>query len=266
MRSSFFGKGQMNCSMQAAQQGVPVVLGRQDIHIWKVDIAPFRERTETLYDALPEDEQARADQYIFPERRTIYVVVRSVLRRVLGICLKRCPSSIRLAYGAYGKPELADDRSLSFNVSHSGDKAVIAVSRGIAVGVDLEKLTIDLSFLGIASSMFSHSECLLLESLHDVEERASCFFKFWTRREAFLKALGTGLATYDIKHINFDKSKQIAVAAPMYGKSALLGRQLEFSQIVLQDFVSFPGYVSAVAFNGGTRSRFVHTHTFPVSE
>jgi 4'-phosphopantetheinyl transferase len=137
-------------------------------------------------------EIARADVFRFVKDAAQYVQSRSTLRRILARYLDLAPAEIRFQYSSHGKPELdGPGRQLHFNLSHSHDLAVIAVSGDIEVGIDVERRT-DLGYLDLASRFFAPREVQHLQESPCLPDR---FFHIWTRKEACLKAIGTGLST-----------------------------------------------------------------------
>ncbi len=135
-------------------------------------------------------------RFHFPADRRRYVVTRAALRLLLAFHLDRPARAIRFTYGSHGKPILSgtDEGSPHFNLTHSGDLAVIAVTGLGPVGVDVEVCRPINDFRGLAARFFAAEEQALLESLDDTAA-LEAFFLCWTRKEAVLKALGTGLST-----------------------------------------------------------------------
>ncbi len=132
---------------------------------------------------------------IRPVDQNRYIAARAALRQILGSYLRAPPSKVIIAYSGLGKPYLGDQpdsRPLHFNVSHSGDFALIAVSRGLRLGIDIERVREMHAADDILSDFFSPGEQALVQS-HPQGERAEAFFRVWTRREAATKAVGTGL-------------------------------------------------------------------------
>ena len=146
-----------------------------------------------LHTFLSPDERARAARFHFERDRNRFVVGRGTLRETLGELLEISPTEVRFAYGPQGKPELHHETNLRFNLSHSQDLALLAVTKNREVGVDLEFMRPDLDTLEIAPSVFSPEECASLESLPE-SERLAAFYGYWTRKEAFIKALGLGFS------------------------------------------------------------------------
>jgi 4'-phosphopantetheinyl transferase len=118
------------------------------------------------------------------------------LRKILGSYLKAHPREIAFRYGKNGKPELLQPHqspTLHFNLAHSADLAVLAVASFGPVGVDIERVRPIGELDGIAAQFFSQDEKDGLAALPD-EERQAAFYRLWTRKEAFLKATGEGIA------------------------------------------------------------------------
>jgi 4'-phosphopantetheinyl transferase len=131
---------------------------------------------------------------VFPRDRQRFTAGRAFLRFLHAQYLGTEPRRLRFSYGPNGKPALADDRSdLRFNLAHSGPLAVCALARGAELGVDLERVRPIDDAGAVARSSFSPGEVERLESLPEAA-RLRAFYEAWTRKEAFLKALGDGLA------------------------------------------------------------------------
>jgi len=140
------------------------------------------------------DEITRANKFRFKHDRERFVRTRAALRRILARYLPFSPFEIVFSYQANGKPQLAatqKESGLNFNLSHSGEFAIIGVSRGRRIGIDVEHYR-TLEFLEIARRYFSESEYRQLTAL-PLTELQKNFFACWTRKEAFLKALGEGI-------------------------------------------------------------------------
>jgi len=168
-------------------------LGPNEAHVWRVGLNENAEGFARLANSLSPDEQARADRFRFACDRDRFAFCRGALREILGGYLA-CPASeIALVYGAYGKPALAafHGSPVRFNVSHSNDVALIAVTHEREVGVDVEEIAAERPWETIAPSVFSPRERARIAVLPPAE-RLRAFFAFWTLKEAFLKANGAG--------------------------------------------------------------------------
>jgi 4'-phosphopantetheinyl transferase len=165
------------------------------VDIWRVRLdKPPQSGCEASI--LSPDEIARAGRFHFEKDRIHFTRCRRALRRILADYLAIAASEICFEYPTSGKPQLAADqnpRALQFNVSHSADIALIAVSSEHRLGVDVERIRADLDVDALAERFFSLRERAGLRALPD-HLRVSGFFACWTRKEAFLKATGDGLS------------------------------------------------------------------------
>lgn len=175
------------------------VIGRGAVAVWNVWIggAPDAARARA---ALSKDELARASTFAFDVHRNRYVACRLALRDLLGRYLDRPPSEIRFAYSPYGKPELPGE-TLRCNVAHSDDLAVIGLTEHDRLGVDVERVRVLEDVDGVARTTFSKRELDLFHALPN-SSKITGFFNCWTRKEAFVKAVGEGLShpldTFDV--------------------------------------------------------------------
>ncbi len=165
-----------------------------EIHLWRIplDDASRLESTRTV---LSPDEITRAARFIFEPDRNRFIISHGALRMLLARYLSTEPSALEFRTGPNGKPALIQTfTDLRFNLSHSADLALIAIARGREVGVDVERVQKDILFEQIAEHYFEPAEAwdLRIAPLH---ERAVRFFDLWTRKEACLKAEGTGLGS-----------------------------------------------------------------------
>ncbi len=145
---------------------------------------------------LTDDEVERAERFHFDKDRDRYIVARGLLRKILGGYVGKKPQKLRFRYSDYGKPELTDEakgQNINFNLSHSHGLALYGVTRNRGIGVDLELIRADFADEKIAERFFSPREVATLRSLPK-EVQARAFFNCWTRKEAYLKALGDGLS------------------------------------------------------------------------
>ncbi len=154
---------------------------------------------------LAPDERQRAARFVFARDRQAYIASRGILRNILAHYTQAAPEALVFDYNHEGKPVLAAGCGgdwLHFNVTHSAQLALYALRRGGAVGVDVEQMR-DLEDLeALAESTFSAAETAALRSL-PVYQHVEAFFTCWTRKEAFIKAVGKGLS-YPLK--DFDVS------------------------------------------------------------
>ena len=167
-----------------------------EIHVWRVSLDLPASTVQRLRTVLTEDELHRADRFRFPKSRIHFTVARGVLRTLLGQYLNTLPESIRFEYNQYGKPALSpadNTNDLRFNLSHSGEMALYAMTRHRDVGIDIERIREVDQAENIAKRYFSDKEN---SEFHNVPPhlRQQAFFNCWTRKEAYIKAKGKGLA------------------------------------------------------------------------
>ena len=166
------------------------------VDLWRVRLEKFGHNNQGLRSILSAEELDRADRFRFPHLRENFVLSHAALRAILARYLQIRPPAISFHTGEYGKPEICEPlnpRNLQFNLSHSGEWAIIAVTQGRAVGVDIEKFRADVEHIDLAHRYFSEREYQSLLEL-PVDKRERAFFACWTRKEAFIKALGEGLS------------------------------------------------------------------------
>lgn len=141
---------------------------------------------------LSPDERDRAASFRFARDRSRYVVARGLLRTVLGDRLEIDPKRVAFAYGEHGKPRLAEDTGLRFNLSHSKGLVALAHCEGREVGVDVEAERDALPTTGIARRYLPAQTADVIER-HTGTERTAEFFSAWVRQEAYAKGRGAGL-------------------------------------------------------------------------
>ena len=163
------------------------------IHVWRADLRVSPACLRHLEATLSPDEVARAARFRFPKHRERFTVARGVLRDVLSRYLDVLPAQLAFSTNPHGKPALAslDHAWLQFNLSHSGDLALVAVARDRPIGVDVERIAPPDKFPRLVEQFFSANENAAFRSLPE-GKRAAAFFAGWTRKEAYIKALGVG--------------------------------------------------------------------------
>jgi 4'-phosphopantetheinyl transferase len=163
-----------------------------DIHIWEIDLQQPAQQIQNLSQYLNDREHHRAAKFINPLHRDRWTVARGALRQILSQYLDLTPEQIVFNYGAQGKPAI-EGNPIQFNLSHSHDRAVCAISAKVPVGIDLEYIH-PIGAAGLVDRFFSRSEQAVFHALPESQQQAA-FFHAWTQKEAYLKACGTGLST-----------------------------------------------------------------------
>jgi 4'-phosphopantetheinyl transferase len=161
---------------------------RSDVHVWRIDLDATVPEAGII---LSPDEQTRAARFVYAHHRRRFVAARVALRRVLADYLAQPPEALAFSYSPQGKP-LLPGTGLHFNLSHSGPMALLAVARR-RVGVDVEQIDPSRALPSIAMRFFSAREVAAFLSLPP-EARVEGFFNAWTRKEAYIKAVGLGLS------------------------------------------------------------------------
>jgi 4'-phosphopantetheinyl transferase len=167
------------------------ILQDNEIHIWRANL-PIQASIKTeLQKTLSENEQSRLNSLYFPQDKERFLVARSGLRNILARYLNTAPNHIDFHYTELGKPYI-NNKNIFFNISHSADCIIYALSNCSPIGIDVEHCKRDIDYLSIAKNFFSENEYLKLLTLHP-DERLLAFYRCWTRKEAYIKAIGKGL-------------------------------------------------------------------------
>ena len=167
-------------------------LAAGEVHVWRIYLEQEDELLDRFRRTLAPEERDRAGRFHCERLQRHFVAGRGFLRYVLARYVGLKPEELRFAYNSYGKPALEGER-LEFNMSHSHEVALVAVTRDAAVGVDVEHIRADFASEEIATRFFSHLEVETFGSLPE-EERVAAFFRCWARKEAYIKAIGKGLS------------------------------------------------------------------------
>lgn len=165
------------------------------VHLWRVPLERPPETVGDLQRCLAPDELARAARFRFARDARRYIVTRAILRTLLGRALSLNAADVCLQYSDEGKPALdaSHQSDLQFNVAHSHELALVALTRGAALGVDLEYRRKLEDARRFAQRFFSAQEVAALSAAPAAQQPAF-FFRIWTRKEAFIKATGKGLS------------------------------------------------------------------------
>jgi 4'-phosphopantetheinyl transferase len=220
-----------------------VVLAANEIHVWRapLDVAPST--IQVLQPVLNSEELTRAERFRFAKDRDRYIVGRGVLRMLLASYVQRPPEELSFTYNQYGKPALSslpEGESLEFNISHSHDLALFAFTSIGPLGVDVEYMREDIDYEQLAQHFFSVQENASLQSLPRTMWRQA-FYNCWTRKEAYIKARGEGLA---IPLDQFDVSLKPGEPAAL-----LSSRESDVANWTFQELLPGADYGGALAIN-----------------
>lgn len=220
-------------------------LSRNDVHIWWAALDQTLPRIEQMAEILSENEGMRAGRFHFERDRRRFIIGRGTLRMLLSLYLDMEPDQLKFYYGAYGKPYLDQDgnSAMKFNLAHSHELAVYAFALGREMGVDVEYVRHIPDIEQIAASFFSQQENAVLKSLPKDQKR-DAFYNCWTRKEAYIKAIGEGLShpldQFDVSLTPGKPAHLLKVA----------GDTEEASRWQLKALTPASGYVAALAVEG----------------
>lgn len=217
-----------------------------EVHVWRVDLDITSLQRESLLGMLSADEVERAGRFHFERDQKQFIAARGMLRQLLGRYLGKPPHELRFEYMAHGKPKLATNAgydAFSFNLSHSGPLAVYAFTRGRYIGIDIERIRDDIAVGQIAQRFFSPNEISSLESIH-INKRSRVFFQYWTRKEAFIKAMGKGIS------FPMEQCDVSLISGKGLSPVILPGDHRESSCWYGQDLFLGEGYTAAIAVEG----------------
>ena len=217
-------------------------LGRNDVHIWRIALGNnVSEKNSQLTAVLSVDERARAARYRFDKHRDSFIESRAALRSIIATYADVAAADVEFNYGPHGKPHLApglNEAQLQFSFSRREGLAVVALARDRDVGIDVEFIRDDFPTREVAKEIFSERESeefLLLPA----EQRVEGFYNCWTRKEAYIKAIGEGLS-FPLK--DFDVS-----LTPMQPARLLRVRTGQAVNWMLHDLKVGKNYVAAFA-------------------
>ena len=192
-------------------------LPEKAVHVWLVECESVRAAVEPW---LRPVERRRAQEFNDAASGLRYAAVRGALRAVLARYEGAAAAGIRIRCEPGGKPRLkaAGDTAPEFNVSHSGAYGLVALSRGGPVGVDIELIKEHRPLLKLARRFFAPDEAAAIEAMDSAGRRAA-FYRVWTRKEALVKALGTGLR-HSLKAFTVSAAAKVGENALLAGSGA----------------------------------------------
>ncbi|MBA3469094.1 MAG: 4'-phosphopantetheinyl transferase superfamily protein [Herpetosiphonaceae bacterium] len=172
-----------------------VTLAPDCIHVWRAFLFEQQGRLPDFYATLDPEERDRAGRFVFERDRQRYIISHGILRDILARYSGQAAHTLRFVKNSYGKPQLLSTTAaagLHFNLSHSHDLALYAIALDRPVGVDVEWMRPEFAGLDIARHSFAPAEIAALIEVPASQQRQA-FFNCWTRKEAYIKAVGQGL-------------------------------------------------------------------------
>lgn len=222
------------------------MLSSSDVHVWCASLEQSDVQVHKLAQTLSEDEQARANRFYFERDRKHFTVGRGLLRTILSHYTGIVPNQLQFCYGSRGKPALVpqeSDTTIQFNVSHSQGLALYAIASDRQIGIDLEQIRPTSDIEQLAKRFFSPGESAVICSLPPAQKQQA-FFRGWTCKEAYLKAIGEGLALL----------QQVEVSLVLEEPPRLLSIDHQDTEATarwcLQMLTPASGYMAAIAVEG----------------
>jgi 4'-phosphopantetheinyl transferase len=163
-------------------------------HVWSARLDLASPAIEQLQDTLSHDEIERAARIRHPTVQRRWIAARSIVRHILSKYVNRPPKAIRFLYDIYQKPHLdCPELAIQFNISHTEERMVCGITHHLPIGIDIEKIR-PIRSMALAKRYFNKKEIAALDVLAE-PDREIAFYCTWSRKEALLKAMGTGLST-----------------------------------------------------------------------
>ncbi|MGK7922688.1 MAG: 4'-phosphopantetheinyl transferase superfamily protein [Trichodesmium sp.] len=221
-------------------------LSENDVHIWSTKLKLSSSQIEELSKILSSDEIDRANKFHFKRDRNRFIIARGTLRKILSKYLKIEPTKLGFSYSDRGKPYLTNT-SILFNLSHSQDLALYAITKVNLIGIDLEYIRPMNDAENLAKRFFSAQEYKLINQLPPQQQQET-FFKLWTCKEAYLKATGDGLAGgLEKVEISLNPEQPVEIFS-------INGDIKAASDWHLYQFIPEPNYIATVAVVGKNQS------------
>lgn len=221
----------------------PLILKPNEVHIWAINKKEHINKLPLYWDILNTSEKEKAAKFRFESDHNCAVISRGILKNILGNYLNKTPKNIEFKLGEYGKPTLKETSDIEFNISHSKDSIVMAFTQKNKIGIDVEYTKKDIEVKKIASHFFAEEEVTSLLALKESYHKQA-FYNCWTRKEAFIKALGCGLSfPLDKFVVSLDCSKEAQLIATKWDKK-------EKEKWFLKAFEPDKDYIGAVSVKG----------------
>jgi 4'-phosphopantetheinyl transferase len=221
-----------------------VDINAETVDIWLFPIID-KNIPGVLLKLLSPAESMQARRFRTEKLANSFIACRGMVRLILGRYCAVDPSAVTWEVNQYGKPYITPNTGIEFNLSHSGSRAILAISKNRPLGIDIERISPDLNWQEIADREFTSPEKDILHAAHPEEQR-TLFYTFWTRKEALLKGLGRGLSIQlsqiDISNIESNRNFFHDILPDS-----------ENGLWMLRDITTHAGYAAAYAVRGSVR-------------
>ncbi len=222
---------------------LPIELSNSDVHIWRLNFEKYNFYNLKLGSMLTEEERLRVANFRFKRHGKRFIIGRGVLRILLGLYLNIEPTKLKFRFGLYGKPYL-DERfnkqTIQFNLAHSHEFALYVFTIRHRVGVDIEYINKIPDYENIVKHLFSRQENALFEKL-PTSQKLRTFFNYWTLKEAYSKACGTGFAEFFNR---FDLTQLFEYPTCLFNTK---NHAINLSGWSIKSFTPAPDYTAALA-------------------
>ncbi len=226
--------------------------GHAEVHVWAVWLKAPPPVNRAYRRLLSPDEIARADRFVFEHLTRSHELSQGALRLLLAHFLKCRPGEVAFGFGPRGKPMLQGDSRIRFNMAHSGGLALYAVTADCEIGVDVEELRDIPEIEQVASHYFSKAEASQLSSIGPEIATREAFFRCWTRKEAYIKAIGDGL------YLPLDQF-QVTLLSDAPAQFVRIGDDsAAAAEWTLEHLDPAPNYVGALAYHAAPRRIVFH--------
>ncbi len=219
------------------------------VHVWTVDLDVFASKLQELRAVLSSDELDRSQSFATGSLRQRFTVTRGLLRVLIGTYLGKSPRDLRFRYNSYGKPSVDGANGLEFNLSHAGNLAAYGFVRDCTVGIDIEQIRTLEDAEALAQIVLSPNELSDLQRVGPLQYLPT-FFRCWTRKEAYMKAIGEGFS-----------AKLHSFRIPVSSRNRISRITLEENHSAhadwwVHDFVPRPQYAGAIVVSDCRNLRF----------
>ncbi len=224
----------------------PRRLLNNEVHIWRLNLKQLDLHALSFASILSDREKMRAGSFHFKKNKKRFIIGRGILRIILGFYLDIKPELLEFLYGPYGKPQLNEknyNETIQFNLTHSHELALCAFTRGRRLGIDLEYITNIPDLKVITTHIFSRRENKKFKKIPK-NKKLNAFLKCWTVKEAYSKAIGTGL-TELYKQFNLSFSLKISTS-----KRKIKIYIKKTSNWSLMSFAPLPDYTASLVVEG----------------
>ena len=222
----------------------PTVLLSGEIHAWRIDLPDFTGAEPQLRQLLSGDELQRADKYHFEKDRSNFIIRRGVLRMILGSYLDIQPAELNFIYNDFDRPALEVDKLIHFNASSSCGMGIVATTLNARIGIDVEFADREFPSMEIAKRYFSNDEIRAIRDLPSGLQTAA-FFDCWTKKEAFVKAVGEGMS---------HPFPNLAISSKKPNSFSIAATSDDTKGWSVMSFIPEENFIASIAYEGGQRS------------